>query len=289
MVGVVAHAVAELHRQDDLVGPTPDRLTDDHLGLAAAVHVSGVDHVDAGVERSMDDVCAVLMARLPHAPNIVAPRAYVLTDTPVPPRPNAPSPNLLVETIAPPLNWSSAGRPGAPRTVSSPTGLRSRRAPHAATARFEPFESGRDDDAGRRRSCSRQRRFILVGVEKLSHRLRDLLGMREHEEVSAALDDLEPAVRDALGQQLGVETRHDGIAVAGEHERRLRQVMEPWKARPPAQCCKVAVRSQPRTEGARCVPSRVRGGDPHARGCFRRTTSGRRARGSRLSSTAWAT
>ena len=63
-------------------------LADDLLGLAGRVHVGGVDEVDAGVERGVDDRRSSRRGRgCPTAPNIIAPRHRGLTCTPV--RPNA--------------------------------------------------------------------------------------------------------------------------------------------------------------------------------------------------------
>jgi hypothetical protein len=47
--------VVELGAQHDVVASTGDRLTDDRLVLAVGIHVGGVDQVDAGVERPVDD------------------------------------------------------------------------------------------------------------------------------------------------------------------------------------------------------------------------------------------
>ena len=58
----------ELGGQHDVVAPAAQRLADDLLVLAGAVHVGGVDEVDAGVERAVDDPRAlVAVAVAPHA------------------------------------------------------------------------------------------------------------------------------------------------------------------------------------------------------------------------------
>ena len=62
LVGVVAHRAVDLGGQHDVVAPAAgQRLADDLLGLAARVHVGGVDEVDAGVERAMDDADALVV------------------------------------------------------------------------------------------------------------------------------------------------------------------------------------------------------------------------------------
>ena len=57
-VVVVADRIVELGAQHDVVATAGDRLADDLLVLAVGVHVGGVDQVDAGVERSVDDPTA---------------------------------------------------------------------------------------------------------------------------------------------------------------------------------------------------------------------------------------
>jgi hypothetical protein len=54
-VRVLAHRHRDLRRQDDVVTATLERLADDLLRLAAGVDVGGVDDVDPGVERPVDD------------------------------------------------------------------------------------------------------------------------------------------------------------------------------------------------------------------------------------------
>ena len=55
LVRVVAHRAVHLGGQHHVVAPALQRLADDLLGLAARVHVRGVDEVDPGVERAVDD------------------------------------------------------------------------------------------------------------------------------------------------------------------------------------------------------------------------------------------
>src|SRR6185312_3343095 len=62
LVGVVAHRPVDLGGEDDVVAPpSGQRLCDDRLGLAARVDVSGIDEVDARVERAVDDADAVVV------------------------------------------------------------------------------------------------------------------------------------------------------------------------------------------------------------------------------------
>jgi hypothetical protein len=63
-VGVVAHRVEELRGEDDVVAPALERLADDLLGLAGAIDVRGVDEVDPGVERGVDDPDRLLVIRV---------------------------------------------------------------------------------------------------------------------------------------------------------------------------------------------------------------------------------
>jgi hypothetical protein len=60
-VGSLAHLEVPLRRQHDVVSPRSQRLADDRLGLAVGVHVRGVDEVDAGVERGVDNARAVVV------------------------------------------------------------------------------------------------------------------------------------------------------------------------------------------------------------------------------------
>ena len=69
LVGVLAHRVVELGGEDDVVAAAAgERLADDLLGLALPVDVGGVDEVDPGVERRVDDPDRLVVVR-------VAPRA----------------------------------------------------------------------------------------------------------------------------------------------------------------------------------------------------------------------
>src|SRR5204862_7900278 len=59
--GVLAHRAPELRREDDVVAAARERLADDLLRLAGRVDVGGVDEVDAGVERRVDDADGVVV------------------------------------------------------------------------------------------------------------------------------------------------------------------------------------------------------------------------------------
>jgi hypothetical protein len=70
-----------------VLAPVLERLADDHLRLAAGVHIGGVD------ERLIPASSAEWIMRtdspwsvVPMAPNIIVPSPYSLTDMPVPPR-----------------------------------------------------------------------------------------------------------------------------------------------------------------------------------------------------------
>ncbi len=58
----------------------------------------------------------------------------------------------------------------------------------------------------------------------------DRLGMFEHEEVTAASDDVQLGVRDEPGQDATVDERHDRVVVTCEDKRRLTQLPEPGGA-----------------------------------------------------------
>ena len=60
-VGVLAHGAVELGGQDDVVAAALEGLADDLLGLALGVDVGGVDEVDAGVQRGVDDADGVVV------------------------------------------------------------------------------------------------------------------------------------------------------------------------------------------------------------------------------------
>jgi hypothetical protein len=51
----------ELGREDDVVPPALECLADEGLRPALGVAVGGVDEVDAGVERAVDDADRVLL------------------------------------------------------------------------------------------------------------------------------------------------------------------------------------------------------------------------------------
>jgi hypothetical protein len=61
LVGVVAHRAPELGGQHDVVAAALERLADDLLRLAGRVDVGGVDEVDAGVQRGVDDADGVVV------------------------------------------------------------------------------------------------------------------------------------------------------------------------------------------------------------------------------------
>ena len=88
--GSVAHRAVHLGREDDVVAAARERLADDLLRLAARVDVGGVDEVDAGVERAVDDADRLVVVGVAPAPNIIAPRHSGLTSMPVRPRFRAP-------------------------------------------------------------------------------------------------------------------------------------------------------------------------------------------------------
>ena len=56
-----AHRVPELRAEHHVVAAPPERAAHDLLGLPVGVHVGRVDHVDAGVERVVDDALAVVV------------------------------------------------------------------------------------------------------------------------------------------------------------------------------------------------------------------------------------
>ena len=61
MVRVVVHRHGHLRRQHDVVAAALERLADDLLGLAGGVDVGGVDEVDPGVQRAVDDADRVVV------------------------------------------------------------------------------------------------------------------------------------------------------------------------------------------------------------------------------------
>ena len=65
LVGVVAHLAVELGGQHDVVAAASlQRLPDDLLRLAARIDVGGVDEVDPGVERAVDDADGLVVVGL---------------------------------------------------------------------------------------------------------------------------------------------------------------------------------------------------------------------------------
>ena len=85
------------------------------------VHVGGVDEVDAGVERGVDDArCDSSWSGLPQAPNIIAPRHSGLTFTPV--RPNALNSIVLLLVATAPTEATVARAHQRGRTQDSRAG-----------------------------------------------------------------------------------------------------------------------------------------------------------------------
>src|SRR5439155_6462207 len=54
LVAALSHLAVDLRGQHDLVAPAPQRPADDLLGLAARIHVGGVDDVDPALDRLVD-------------------------------------------------------------------------------------------------------------------------------------------------------------------------------------------------------------------------------------------
>ena len=89
-VRALPHRPVELRRQHDVVATPGQRLADDRLGLAARVHVGGVDEVDPGVEGGVDDRHAVVVVAVAHRPEHHRPEAQLADlDPGVPQRPVA--------------------------------------------------------------------------------------------------------------------------------------------------------------------------------------------------------
>ena len=61
VVGVLAHRHEELGGEHDVVAAALERLADDLFGLAGRVDVGGVDEVDPGVQRAVDDADRVVV------------------------------------------------------------------------------------------------------------------------------------------------------------------------------------------------------------------------------------
>jgi len=59
------------------------RLADDLLRFSPGIDVGGVDEVDPGIERAVDDANAVVVIVVAPSPNIIAPRQSGLTFVPV--------------------------------------------------------------------------------------------------------------------------------------------------------------------------------------------------------------
>jgi hypothetical protein len=84
-VGVVAHRHEELGGEHDVVAASLERLADDLLRLAGRVDIGGVDEVDAGVERAVDDADRVVVVGVAPGADIIVPRQSFETWTPVRP------------------------------------------------------------------------------------------------------------------------------------------------------------------------------------------------------------
>src|SRR5215472_15102333 len=63
-IGALPHREVHLGSQHDVVASSGERLTYDLLRLAGRVHVGGIDEVDAGVQRGVDDAGAVVVVRV---------------------------------------------------------------------------------------------------------------------------------------------------------------------------------------------------------------------------------
>src|SRR5450755_4159501 len=62
LVGVITHRAVNLGREHDVVTlAAGEGLADDLLGLTPRVHVGGVDEVDPGVQRPVDDADRVVV------------------------------------------------------------------------------------------------------------------------------------------------------------------------------------------------------------------------------------
>jgi hypothetical protein len=75
-VGVVAHLAVDFGRQDH-TRPVKrgEGLTDDDFGLALGVDVGGVDEVNAGVERAVDDADRIVVIGISPGPEHHGPEA----------------------------------------------------------------------------------------------------------------------------------------------------------------------------------------------------------------------
>jgi hypothetical protein len=67
LMGALAHGSPDLGGQHGLLTSSLESPADDLLGLALGVHVGGVDEVEAGLERPVDDADALLVAGVPPA------------------------------------------------------------------------------------------------------------------------------------------------------------------------------------------------------------------------------
>jgi len=73
----VAHVALELGGEYEVVAAPLEGLAHDLLGLAGRVDIGGVDEVDAGIERGVDDGGAVVVVGIVHAPEHHRPQAEV--------------------------------------------------------------------------------------------------------------------------------------------------------------------------------------------------------------------
>jgi hypothetical protein len=74
VVGIVAHRIVELGRDDGLVAGHPllQGLADDLLARAARIHVRDVESIDAEIERLAKERAALALVENPFAPGGIA-------------------------------------------------------------------------------------------------------------------------------------------------------------------------------------------------------------------------
>jgi hypothetical protein len=78
LVGFLAHRHVELGGEDDVVAAAASEgFADDLLGLALGVDVSGIDEVDSGVERGVDDANRLVVVRVTPGPEHHRPEAQL--------------------------------------------------------------------------------------------------------------------------------------------------------------------------------------------------------------------
>jgi hypothetical protein len=68
LVGIIAHRLVHLGRQDDVVAAPLECLAHDLLGLAVGVGVGGVNEVDPRVKRLVDDADRVVVVGVADGP-----------------------------------------------------------------------------------------------------------------------------------------------------------------------------------------------------------------------------